>query len=103
MKITSTCTSRRDNETVLFWRYQETLFQQPVHWISDDRKAFEECVKNTSYWSAVREDGLKRQFAAEREILKLTFAFDHIKYARYNTYQHIYLSNWEKIKVLWKI
>ena len=36
---------------------------------------------------------MKRHFSAEREILKLMFAFDHINYARYNTYQHVYLNN----------
>ena len=35
--------------------------------------------------SAVREGGLKRHFPAEREILKLIFAFDHINYAGYIT------------------
>ena len=36
---------------------------------------------------------MKRHFSAEREILKFMFAFDHINYARYNTYQHVYLNN----------
>ena len=31
--------------------------------------------------SAVREGGLNRHFSAEREILKLMFAFDDINYA----------------------
>ena len=35
--------------------------------------------------SAVREGDLKRHFSAEREIVRLIFAFDHINYARYNT------------------
>ena len=43
--------------------------------------------------STVREGGLKRHFSAEREILKLMFAFDHINYAGYVTYQHVYLNN----------
>ena len=43
--------------------------------------------------STVREDGLKRNFSAEREISKPMFAFDHIKYAAYITYQHVYLNN----------
>ena len=43
--------------------------------------------------STVREDGLKRHFSTEREISKLMFAFDHIKYAGYITYQHVYLNN----------
>ena len=38
--------------------------------------------------SVVREGDLKRRFSAKREILKSIFAFDNIKYARYNTYQH---------------
>ena len=41
----------------------------------------------------VREGGLKRHFSAEREILKLMFAFDHINYVGYITYQHVYLNN----------
>ena len=36
--------------------------------------------------STVREGGLKRHFSAEREILKLMFAFDHINYAGCITY-----------------
>ena len=36
---------------------------------------------------------MKRGFSAEREILKLMFAFDYINYARYNTYQHVCLNN----------
>ena len=36
---------------------------------------------------------MKRHFSAEREILKLVFAFHHINYARYNTYQHVYLND----------
>ena len=43
--------------------------------------------------SAVREDCLKRYFSAEREIWKLMFAFDHIKYAGYIAYPHVYLNN----------
>ena len=43
--------------------------------------------------SAVREGGLKRHFSAEKQILKLMFAFDHINYAGYITYQHVYLNN----------
>ena len=43
--------------------------------------------------SAIREGGLKRHFSAEQEILKLIFAFDHISYAGYITYQHVCLNN----------
>ena len=41
--------------------------------------------------SAVREGDLKKHFSAEREFLKLMFAFDHINYAGYITYQDVLL------------
>ena len=41
--------------------------------------------------SAVREGDLKIHLQAERQMLKLIFAFDHIHYARYNTFQHVNL------------
>ena len=59
--------------------------------VSNDRKVFVGCINNAI--SAVREGGLKRHFSAEREILKLMFAFDHINYAEYIAYQHVYLNN----------
>ena len=31
----------------------------------------------------------------ERDMLKYCFAFDHINYARYMSFQHVYLSNLE--------
>ena len=44
--------------------------------------------------SAVREGGLNLwHFSVEREILQWKFAFDHINYAGYITYQHVYLNN----------
>ena len=43
--------------------------------------------------SAVREFNLQRHLSVKRDILKLIFAFDHINYARLNTYQHVYLNN----------
>ena len=43
--------------------------------------------------SAVREGSFERHLQAERQFLKLVFAFDHYNYARYNSYQHIYLTN----------
>lgn len=36
---------------------------------------------------------LKRHFSACREILKLIFAFNHIKCARHNMYQRVYLND----------
>ena len=44
--------------------------------------------------SVERDSDLKRLFSAEREILKLVFAFSHISYARDNAYQHVYLINY---------
>ena len=43
--------------------------------------------------SAVREGNLRRHLQAEREMLKLVFAFDHPNYARYCSYQHVYLGD----------
>ena len=44
--------------------------------------------------SAVTEGGLNLwHFSVEREILQWKFAFDHINYAGYITYQHVYLNN----------
>ena len=46
---------------------------------------------------ALKQGGLKRHFSAKQEILKLMFAFNHINYAGYITYQHVYLNNlWRK-------
>ena len=42
--------------------------------------------------SAVREGNFERHLHAEREMLSLVFGFDHIHYARYVSYQHLYLS-----------
>ena len=39
--------------------------------------------------SAVREGDIFKHLQAEREMLKLVFAFDYVHYARYNTYQHL--------------
>ena len=43
--------------------------------------------------SAVREGCFARHLQAVRQFLKLVFAFDHVNYARYNAYQHIYLTD----------
>lgn len=43
--------------------------------------------------SAVRENKYDRHLEAEREFLKLVFAFDHVNYAKYNTYYHVFMSN----------
>ena len=43
--------------------------------------------------SAVRENNFEKHLQAERKLLKLIFAFDHVNYARYNTYQHLLLTN----------
>ena len=43
--------------------------------------------------SAVREGDIFKHLQAEREMLKLVFAFGHVQYARYNTFQHVLLSN----------
>ncbi len=46
--------------------------------------------------SAVRECDLERPLQSERDMLKLNFALDHHNYARYCSYQHVYLRNLER-------
>ena len=41
--------------------------------------------------SAVREGNIERHLQSEREMLKQIFAFNHQNYARYCSYQHVYL------------
>ena len=41
--------------------------------------------------SAVREKNLERHLQAEREMIKYCFAFDHVNYSRYLSYQQVYL------------
>ena len=41
--------------------------------------------------SAVRENNIEKHLQAERQMLKQVFAFDHQKYARYLSYQHVFL------------
>ena len=43
--------------------------------------------------STVREGHFDRHPEAERQFLKLVFAFDHVDHARYNAYQHVFLTN----------
>ncbi|MAG85790.1 MAG: hypothetical protein CMB97_00015 [Flavobacteriaceae bacterium] len=43
--------------------------------------------------SAVRECDIDRHLEAEREMVSLAFAFDHQNYARYCSYQHVYLQD----------
>jgi len=43
--------------------------------------------------SAVREGNFERHLQAERKMAGLCFAFDHPNYARYVSYQHVYLSH----------
>ena len=46
--------------------------------------------------SAVREGDIFKHLQAERELLKLVFAFDHVHYGRYNTYQHVLLCSMQR-------
>ncbi len=46
--------------------------------------------------SAVREGNLERHLQAEREMLKHCFAFDHVNYARYMSFQHVFLRDLER-------
>ena len=43
--------------------------------------------------SSMREGNLYRHLEAERKFLPLFFSFDHVHYARYNSFQHIYLKH----------
>ena len=43
--------------------------------------------------SSARESNLEMHLEAEREFLNLVHAFDHVNYARYNSYQHVFLRN----------
>ena len=46
--------------------------------------------------SAVRTGNITQHLQAERQMLKIIFAFDHINYSRYNSFQHVFLSNISK-------
>ena len=45
--------------------------------------------------AAVRESNIELHLQAERNMIPLTFAFNHINYARYCTYQHVLLRSWQ--------
>ena len=47
--------------------------------------------------SAVRECNIEQHIQAERNMIYLAFAYDHHNYARYNTYQNVYLSYLKQI------
>ena len=46
--------------------------------------------------SAVREQDIERHLQAERDMVKHCFAFDHVNYARYMSFQHVYLRDLER-------
>ena len=46
---------------------------------------------------AVQENNFERHFQKERETVKYCFAFDHINYARYVSYQQVYLPELQSI------
>ena len=46
--------------------------------------------------SAVRTGNIIQHLQAERQMLKLTFVFDHIDSARYNSFQYVFLSKISK-------
>ena len=58
------------------------------------------CLKDVSTMltivSAVRTRNITQHFQAERQMLRLIFTFDHINYVRYNSFQHVFLSNHSK-------
>ena len=47
--------------------------------------------------SAARESDIEMHLQAEKEFLKLVFAFDHVHYSRYNTFQHVFLNNEKRL------
>ena len=47
--------------------------------------------------AAVREFDLETRLEAKREMLKLVFAFDHVNYARYNSYQQVLLTEEKRL------
>ena len=46
--------------------------------------------------SAVRENNIEKHLQAERQMVKQVFAFDHQNYARYLSYQHVFLRELQK-------
>ena len=46
--------------------------------------------------SAVREADFEQHLQAERDMIKQCFAFDHVNYARYLSFQHVYLMDLER-------
>ena len=46
--------------------------------------------------SAVGENNIEKHLQAERQMLKQVFAFDHQNYARYLSYQHVFLRELQK-------
>ena len=47
--------------------------------------------------SAVQENNFERHLQAELEVVKYCFAFNHINYARYVSYQQVYLGELQRI------
>ena len=45
---------------------------------------------------AVRTSNITQHLQAERQMLKLIFAFDRMSYARCNSFQHLFLNNLSK-------
>ena len=79
----------------------KTLVGKLLHYVLDTERAMTvACLKDVSSLlamiSAVRECDLERHLQSERDMLKLTFAFDHQHYASYCIYQHVYLRNLEQ-------
>ena len=46
-----------------------------------------------SFIAAARQSNIDLHLQCERQFLNLAHAFDHINYARYGTFQHVYLSD----------
>ena len=88
------------DEILVTLEYQ-TLFSQFIK-VTDSRPCMTmQYLKDVSLMlsivSAVREGCFEHHLQAERQFLKLVFAFDHVNYAPYNPYQHIFLTNMKNI------
>ena len=82
-------------EDVMACTALELLFQQIVQ-VEDGKEScmtisYLKDVSLLALVSAVRENDLSRHLQAERVMLSLCFAFDHINYTRYMSSQHVKL------------
>ena len=84
-------------ETILSSESFNSLYQEFIVTTDSKSQMTLTYLKDTTVMlaivSAVREGHIDLHLQAERQFLKLVSAFDHVNYLRYNTYQHVLLSN----------